>query len=108
MEGQRPLIGASCVGVNALICSPSPCARVSHTLSSPSSSELTMFRLRVLGQVDLRDPNGREVTAVLVQPKRLALLAYLVAFRPQRMHRRDALLPLFWPDIPESRARSSL
>ena len=67
-----------------------------------------MFRLRVLGQVDLRDPEGREVTAVLVQPKRLALLAYLVAFRPQRMHRRDALLPLFWPDIPESRARSSL
>ena len=67
-----------------------------------------MFRLRVLGQVDLRDPDGREVMAVLVQPKRLALLAYLVAFRPQRMHRRDALLPLFWPDIPESRARSSL
>ena len=81
---------------------------VSRTFSRPSSSEPTMFRLRVLGQVDLRDPEGREVTAVLVQPKRLALLAYLVAFRPQRMHRRDALLPLFWPDIPESRARSSL
>jgi DNA-binding SARP family transcriptional activator len=67
-----------------------------------------MFRLRVLGQVDLRDPDGREVTSVLVQPKRLALLAYLVAVRPQHMHRRDALLPLFWPDIPESRARNSL
>ncbi|HUQ82067.1 MAG TPA: BTAD domain-containing putative transcriptional regulator [Gemmatimonadaceae bacterium] len=68
-----------------------------------------MFHLRVLGQVDLRDPVGREVTSVLVQPKRLALLTYLVASRPQqRMHRRDALLALFWPDIPESRARSSL
>ena len=67
-----------------------------------------MFRLRILGQMDLRDSDGRELTAVLVQPKRLALLVYLVASRPQRMHRRDALLPLFWPDLPESRARNAL
>jgi DNA-binding SARP family transcriptional activator/tetratricopeptide (TPR) repeat protein len=67
-----------------------------------------MLRLHVLGQVDLRDGNGREVGTVLAQPKRLGLLAYLVAFRPHRMHQRDALLPLFWPDIDESRARSSL
>jgi DNA-binding SARP family transcriptional activator len=67
-----------------------------------------MFRLRVLGQIDLRDATGSEVRAVLAQPKRLALLVYLVAARPQRMHRRDELLSLFWPDLPESRARNAL
>jgi DNA-binding SARP family transcriptional activator len=67
-----------------------------------------MFRLRVLGQIDLRDDGGAEVRPVLTQPKRLAVLVYLVVSRPQRMHRRDALLPLFWPDAPESRARNGL
>ncbi len=67
-----------------------------------------MFRLRVLGQIDLRDAGDAEVRPVLAQPKRLAVLVYLVASRPQRMHRRDALLPLFWPDVPESRARNGL
>ena len=67
-----------------------------------------MFRLRVLGQIDLRDAGGTEVRPVLAQPKRLAVLVYLAASRPQRMHRRDALLSLFWPEIPESRARNGL
>ena len=67
-----------------------------------------MFRLRVLGQIDLRDATGSEVRPVLAQPKRLAVLVFLVASRPQRMHRRDELLSLFWPDLPESRARNAL
>ena len=67
-----------------------------------------MFRLRVLGQIDLRDACGSEVRPVLAQPKRLALLVYLVVSRPQRMHRRDELLSLFWPELPESRARNAL
>jgi len=67
-----------------------------------------VFRLRVLGQIDLRDACGSEVRPVLAQPKRLALLVYLVVSRPQRMHRRDGLLSLFWPDLPESRARNAL
>src|SRR6476661_1715209 len=67
-----------------------------------------MFGLRVLGQIDLRDADGSEVRPVLAQPKRLAVLVYLVASRPQRMHRRDELLSLFWPDLPESRARNAL
>ena len=67
-----------------------------------------MFRLQVLGQIDLRDADGSEVRPVLAQPKRLAVLVYLVASRPQRMHRRDELLSLFWPDLPESRARNAL
>ena len=67
-----------------------------------------MFRLRVLGQMDLRDPHGCEVTAVLVQPKRLALLAYLAMTGTTGFQRRDLLLPLFWPELTESGARNAL
>jgi DNA-binding SARP family transcriptional activator len=67
-----------------------------------------MFRLRVLGQVDLRDPEGREVTPVLVQPKRLALLAYLAITGAAGFQRRDLLLALFWPELSEPRARNAL
>ena len=67
-----------------------------------------MFRLRLLGQMDLRDPHGCEVTAVVVQPKRLALLAYLAMTSETGFQRRDLLLALFWPDLPESRARNAL
>ena len=51
-----------------------------------------MFRLRLLGQMDLRDPQGREVTAVVVQPKRLALLAYMAMTGATGFQRRDLLL----------------
>ena len=67
-----------------------------------------MFRLRVLGQVDLCDPEGREVTAVLVQPKRLALLAYLAMTGAAGFQRRDLLLLRFWPELTEPRARNAL
>jgi DNA-binding SARP family transcriptional activator len=66
------------------------------------------FELRTLGAVDLRAPDGRELRAVLRQPKRLALLAYLAVSPPRRFHRRDSLLALFWPDLDEEHARASL
>jgi len=67
-----------------------------------------MFRLSVLGQIELRDASGNDVRAVLAQPKRLALLVFLAASRPHGFHRRDALMVLFWPDLPEQRARNAL
>ena len=67
-----------------------------------------MLRLHVLGQVDLRDSGDADVRAVLVQPKRLALLVYLAASHPGGFHRRDLLLPLFWPELPADRARNAL
>ena len=67
-----------------------------------------MFRLSTLGQVDLRDAGGREVVDVLVQPKRLALLAYLAITASGAVQRRDLLLPIFWPELPEDRARNAL
>ena len=67
-----------------------------------------MLRLQILGSIDLRDSDGRQVHALLAQPKRLALLAYLAAARPTGFHRRDTLLALFWPEVEQPRARDAL
>lgn len=67
-----------------------------------------MIELRVLGSVDLRAPDGRDLQSVLRHPKRLALLAYLAVARPRGFHRRDALLALFWPDLDQAHARNAL
>lgn len=67
-----------------------------------------MIQLRTLGLLDLRDPEGREIRAVLHQPKRLGLLAYLSIATPRRFHRRDTLLALFWPDLDQEHARAAL
>jgi DNA-binding SARP family transcriptional activator len=67
-----------------------------------------MIELRLLGSVGLSTSDGAEARAILTQPKRLALLAYLAASSPGGFHRRDALLALFWPDFTERQARLSL
>src|SRR5688572_6815189 len=67
-----------------------------------------MLSLNLLGALELRDTDNREVDGVIRQPKRLALLVYLALARPARFHRRDALLGRFWPDLDESHARASL
>jgi TolB-like protein len=66
-----------------------------------------MIELRTLGvtQVLQRGPPDRSFH---LQPKRLAVLAYLAAARPRGMHRRDSLLVMFWPDEDEQRARNAL
>jgi Tol biopolymer transport system component/DNA-binding SARP family transcriptional activator len=67
-----------------------------------------MIELRLLGEIRLRASNGADVEALLRQPKRLALLAYLAAPSPGTWHRRDMLLALFWPDLDMAHARTSL
>ena len=67
-----------------------------------------MIELRLLGSVGLSMSDGAEARAILTQPKRLALLAYLAAASPGGFHRRDALLALFWPEFTERQARLSL
>jgi TolB-like protein/DNA-binding SARP family transcriptional activator/Flp pilus assembly protein TadD len=65
--------------------------------------------LRVLGAVDLRDGEGRELRTVLAQPKRVALLAYLALAAPRGgTHRRDKFLALFWPEHDAEHARNAL
>jgi DNA-binding SARP family transcriptional activator/tetratricopeptide (TPR) repeat protein len=67
-----------------------------------------MIRLRVLGGVDLRDNGGRDLNAILAQPKRLALLTYLALARPTGFHRREVLLSIFWPESDHGTARNAL
>ena len=66
-----------------------------------------MIRFTMLGTLDLRSDDGAVATALLVQPKRLALLAYLCS-ASGAFHRRDTLLGLFWPESDAEHARTSL
>lgn len=65
-----------------------------------------MIRLSLLGSLDLRAGDGRQMLSILAQPKRVALLAYLAANRD--FVRRDTLLGLFWPESDEEHARHAL
>ena len=67
-----------------------------------------MIELGLLGPLHLTDAHGREVQSLLTRPRRLALLAYLAAATPRRLHRRDSLLPLFWPELDQEHARAAL
>jgi DNA-binding SARP family transcriptional activator/predicted Zn-dependent protease/TolB-like protein len=66
-----------------------------------------VIRLHILGPLDLRDGGGAELRAVLAQPKRLALLAYLAVEGAGGFIRRDTLLAAFWPESDEERARGA-
>ncbi len=66
------------------------------------------LRLTLIGSPSLVDQDGKDVRAVLAQPKRLALLVYLAAAQPAGFHQRDALLALFWPDFSQEAARAAL
>ena len=67
-----------------------------------------MIEFRLLGPLHLTDAHGRGVQSLLTRPRRLALLAYLAAATPRRLHRRDSLLPLFWPELDQEHARAAL
>jgi DNA-binding SARP family transcriptional activator/tetratricopeptide (TPR) repeat protein/TolB-like protein len=67
-----------------------------------------VLALRTLGTLDLTAEGGGRLHTVLAQPKRLALLAYLVTASPRGFHPRDQLLALFWPALDEEHARNSL
>ena len=64
------------------------------------------IQLRVFGPVELAGPERSD--SLLVQPKRVALLAYLVLARPRGFHRRDRLVSLFWPEHSTDSARAAL
>lgn len=66
------------------------------------------LRLTLLGQLDLRRADGSEVRAVVQQPKRFALLAYLTLAGLGSWKRRDTLLGLFWPELDQEHARGAL
>lgn len=78
------------------------------TVEDPIHPRSWVIQLRTLGSIDLRDSEGRALTGLLTQPKRLALLAYLAVALPRGLHRRDIVLALFWPEFPQNRARNAL
>ncbi|MDH3222843.1 MAG: hypothetical protein OEO23_03935, partial [Gemmatimonadota bacterium] len=52
---------------------------------------------------------GREDSEILtLQPKRVAVLTYLMVARPGSLHRRDTLLAMFWPEHDADRGRNAL
>lgn len=67
-----------------------------------------MIELRLLGTLDLRRDDGGSLQSVVLQPKRMALLAYLAAATPRGPHRRDILLGLLWPELDVDRGRGAL
>jgi DNA-binding SARP family transcriptional activator len=67
-----------------------------------------MIELRVLGTLDLRDPDNGDLGFVLTRPKLVALLTYLAIARPKGFHHRDRLVGLFWPESGQTRARRAL
>jgi DNA-binding SARP family transcriptional activator len=66
-----------------------------------------LLRLSTLGGLDL-SAGGDQVHPLLSQPKRLGLLVYLSAAKSQGYRRRDTILPLFWPELDQDRARNAL
>lgn len=75
---------------------------------SQLSGVTSRIQLRTLGLLDLRAADETPCQAVLRQPKRLAVLAYLAVSSPLRFHRRDTLMGLFWPDLDQGHARAAL
>lgn len=67
-----------------------------------------MTEFNILGPAELRNINGELEHSFLAGPKRLALLSFLLLKRPYGFHRRDSLLPLFWPDQDQKGARNAL
>lgn len=65
------------------------------------------YSLSLFGSVDLRgsDPAA---SALLVQSKVVALLAYLAVPSLGRFVRRDTLVGLLWPELDQAHARSAL
>ena len=66
-----------------------------------------MSELLTLGRVRLVTSDDADTASGSVQPKRLALLAYL-ALATAGPVRRDALLALFWPELGDEEARRAL
>jgi DNA-binding SARP family transcriptional activator len=67
-----------------------------------------MYRLTTLGACSVADSRGSVLPAETLQPKRMALLAYLATARPRGPQRRDNLVALFWPELDEARSRAAL
>ena len=67
-----------------------------------------MIELCTLGTIALRGEDGAPILEPLRHVKRTGLLAYLAAPDPARVHRRETLIALLWPELDESHGRGML
>lgn len=67
-----------------------------------------MLELQTFGTVGLRSRDIGASVANILQPKRLALLAYLSLAPRRRCRRRDQIVGLFWPELDQEHARGAL
>jgi DNA-binding SARP family transcriptional activator len=66
-----------------------------------------MVALHLLGGLNLlRD--GHEMSALIAQPKRLALLCYLALAPLPGFRRRDSIIALLWPELSDFHGRAAL
>lgn len=65
-----------------------------------------MIELRILGVPEIRQLSPSASLHLAAKP--LGLLARLAVDGPDSVTRRDCLLPLFWPELDEERARNAL
>ena len=68
----------------------------------------TGAELRILGHTELSLAGNVTGGAVLRQPKRLALLAYLALATANGFRRRDQIVGIFWPELDQMHARTQL
>ncbi len=66
------------------------------------------MEVRTLGAAELVDRASPGAPSSTIQPKRLALLAYLALAGRGRSRRRDRVVALFWPELDDAHARSAL
>jgi tetratricopeptide (TPR) repeat protein len=67
-----------------------------------------VIRLGVLGATDAVRADGTRAEALLAQPRRLALLAFLAIESAAGACTRERVLALFWPDHPPQQASANL
>ena len=66
------------------------------------------WRITLFGGMHVDIEEDGRVRPALVEPSRLALLAYLATAAPGRFRTRESILALLWPDRSEQRARLAL
>jgi TolB-like protein/Tfp pilus assembly protein PilF len=72
------------------------------------SVPLASPHLSLLGTLSVEFAAPEVGAAIVGQPKRFALLAYLALARPRGWQRRDAIVAMFWPESTQERARRAL
>jgi DNA-binding SARP family transcriptional activator len=76
------------------------------TLIGTIRSHAELVSVRALGP--LRISCANDATVSLTQPRRSALLSYLLLARPRGLHARDTLVALLWPDADQAHGRHAL